>query len=321
MGVKEELDRIPGRRKMDPAQMKIIVTGGAGFIGQHLCFELEQHGHEVVVWDLKLSRWHDLRFPEIVATNFSEHDDADICVHLAAKVGRLFGEDDPMETITDNVGMTALVAQQCGKYGIRMAYASTSEIYGDNGETLCDEIEGPFTLPHNVYGISKGFGEDVCRHYCFEGLTIFRFSMPYGPGLPAGRGRAAIINMLHQAMHGKQMPVHKGAERSWCYVTDTIRATRMILEETEGGTFNVGRDDNPYSMLGVARMACALTGADTDLISEIDPPGMQTVVKRLSTERIRGLGWEPEINLMEGMRRTLEWVESLDENGQVKEAA
>ena len=72
--------------------MKIVVTGGAGFLGSHLSFELEQAGHEVVVLDLQLSRWHDLRYPEIVDTHFDEHADADLCVHLAAKVGRLFGE-------------------------------------------------------------------------------------------------------------------------------------------------------------------------------------------------------------------------------------
>lgn len=295
--------------------MKFILTGGAGFLGSHLAFELEQHGHEVVVLDLQISRWHDLRFPEIVEKMFDEHSDADICVHLAAKVGRLFGEDDPMETITDNVGITALVAQACGLRDIRLAYASTSEVYGDNGEETCDEYNGPFTLAHNVYGISKFFGEDLCEHYAPDNLTIFRFSMPYGPGLPAGRGRAAIINVLHQALHGKRIPIHKGAERSWCYVTDTVRAARMVLESTTGGTFNVGRDDNPISMLDVAHMACDLTGASDKLIQLVDPPGMQTVVKRLATQRIRDLGWAPEVELEEGMTRTLEWVRSLDATG------
>jgi dTDP-glucose 4,6-dehydratase len=298
--------------------VKIIVTGSAGFLGQHLCFELERHGHEIVPLDLKLSRWHDLRFPEIVETQFTEHRDADICVHLAAKVGRLFGEDDPMETITDNVGMTALVAQQCGHYGMRLVYASTSEIYGDQAEALCDEYEGPFSLPHNVYGISKHFGEKICEHYAPDGLTIFRFSMPYGPGLPAGRGRAALINVLHQALHGKKIPVHRGAERSWCYVTDIVRAARLVLEETEGGVFNVGRDDAAISMLEVAKMACLMVGAVGEhLIEIVEPPQMQTVVKRLSTERLRALGWEPQVDLIEGMQRTLEWVHTLDETGAI----
>ena len=297
--------------------MKIIVTGGAGFIGSHLSFELEQVGHEVVVLDLALSRWHDLRYPEIVDTHFDKHADADLCVHLAAKVGRLFGEEDPMETVTDNVGMTALVAQACGIRGIRLAYASTSEVYGDNAETICEEYMGPFTLPHNLYGISKWFGEKVCEHFAPEKLVIFRFSMPYGPGLPAGRGRAAIVNMLHQALHGKRIPVHRGSERSWCYVTDTVRAARLALELDEGGIYNVGRDDAARSMLYVAEYACYLAGADEKLIQEIDAPKMQTVVKRLATERIRSLSWEPEIELEEGMERTLEWVKTLDAQGAV----
>jgi UDP-glucose 4-epimerase len=297
--------------------VKAIVTGGAGFLGSHLCFELEQHGHDVVVLDLKISRFHDLRFPELVDSLFDEHEDADLCVHLAAKVGRLFGEDDPMETVTDNVGMTALVAQACGTRGIRLAYASTSEIYGDNGNNVCDEETGPFSLPHNLYGISKGFGEDVCNHYAKTGLLIFRFSMPYGPGLPAGRGRAAIINMLHQALHGKRIPVHKNAERSWCYITDTVKATRLALEQSEAGVFNIGRDDNPTSMFEVARIACRLTGANSSRIELIEPPRNQTVVKRLSTDRIRALGWEPEVGLEDGMKRTLEWVQTLDNEGAV----
>lgn len=297
--------------------MKFLVTGGSGFLGQHIAHELESHGHEVSVLDLQISRFHDLRFPEIVEALFDQHSDVDICIHLAAKVGRLFGEDNPMETIVDNVGMTALVAQACGKRRIRLAYASTSEVYGDNGTALCDEHAGPFSLPHNVYGISKFFGEDICRHYAPEGLTIFRFSMPYGPGLPAGRGRAAIINMLHQALHGKTIPVHKGAERSWCYVTDTVRAVRMCLTDAEPGVYNVGRDDAAVSMLTVAKIACELTGAHSHLIEIVPAPKMQTVVKRLSTERIRALGWTPEVDLTEGMRRTLAFVETLDETGAI----
>jgi dTDP-glucose 4,6-dehydratase len=297
--------------------VKFIVTGGSGFLGSHICHELELYGHEIVVFDLQLSRFHDLRYPELVSKLFEEHSDADVCIHLAAKVGRLFGEDNPMETITDNVGMTALVAQACGQRQIRMVYASTSEVYGDNGTALCEEYQGPFSLPHNVYGISKFFGEDICLHYAPDDLTILRFSMPYGPGLPAGRGRAAIINMLHQALHGKQIPVHQGAERSWCYVTDTVRAVRLALTQATPGVFNIGRDDAAVSMLTVAKAACALTGAEENLIDEIPAPRMQTVVKRLSTERIRALGWEPEIPLLEGMRRTLSWVEQLDETGAI----
>jgi nucleoside-diphosphate-sugar epimerase len=297
--------------------VNILITGGMGFLGKHITAELIKHRHTVQILDRALDRHHDLRFDPLVVARFDEHPDVDICIHLAAKVGRLFGEDDPMETVTDNIGMTALVARECGKRGIRMVYASTSEIYGDNGATECDEDWGPFTRPHNLYGISKLMGETVCLHYAPDLLTVLRFSMPYGPGLPAGRGRAAIINMLHQALHDQPIPVHQGAERSWCYVGDTARAVRLIIEKTGGGAFNVGRDDEPTSMLNVAHWACELTGASPDLIQTTIPPGNQTVVKRLATSKLRGLGWEPEVGLQEGMRRTLEWVQTLDESGAI----
>lgn len=301
--------------------MKVIVTGSAGFIGRHLTRELESYGYQVVGVD-RAGGGPDLRSSENVESVFDDHADADICVHLAAKVGRLFGEDNPTETIVDNVGMTALVARACGHHKIRMCYASTSEVYGDNGDDLCDEHDGPFSLPHNLYGISKFHGEDVCRHYAPDGLTIFRFSMPYGPGLPAGRGRAAIVNMLWQALHREPIPVHRGAERSWCWIGDTVRAVRSVLELVpDGGVFNVGRDDNPVPMLHVAQLACELTGAPDSLVQLVDAPPNQTVVKRLSTQRLEALGWQPRVPLEEGMAHTLEWVKTLRKDGSVKQEA
>ncbi|GIV03712.1 MAG: epimerase [Fimbriimonadales bacterium] len=290
--------------------MKALVLGGDGFIGSHLVHALEERGHDAIVIDIRRSPNHDLRLEGNVKRIFDEHRDADVCVHLAAKVGRLFGEDNPMETVIDNVGITALVAKQCGKHQMRLAYASTSEVYGDNNETVCDEIAGPFRLPHNLYGISKLFGEDVCRHYAPESLTIWRISMPYGPGLPPGRGRAALPTFIWQAMQGQPISVHRGAERSWCYISDTVAGLIATLEHDSGGVFNVGRDDVPLPLLEVARRACALVGASEELIREVDPPPMQTVVKRLATDRIRALGWTPNIDLDEGMKNVYEWLQA-----------
>jgi dTDP-glucose 4,6-dehydratase len=123
--------------------------------------------------------------------------------------------------------------------------------------------------------------------------------------------------MLHQALHGNSIPVHIGAERSWCYVTDTVRGLRLTLEDAVPGVFNVGRDDAAVPMSYVAELACEITDADPSLIELIPAPEMQTVVKRLSTERLRALGWEPEVDLIEGMQRTLEWVKNLDAKGAV----
>ncbi len=287
--------------------MKALVTGGAGFIGSHLCHELGENGHEAIVMDTRREPLlHDCRDPLNVQRMIAEHE-PDIVVHLAARVGRLFGEDNVAETITDNAGMTATVAQACGMFDVPLAYASTSEIYGDCGETVAYESMVP-RLPHNAYGLSKRWGEEACRLYAPEGLLLLRLSMPYGPGLPWGRGRAALVNFLHQALTRQTIPVHFGAERSWCYVGDTVRAIRMLLERGETGAFNIGRDDNALPLTQVAEMACELAGAELDLIDEIPAPARQTVVKRLATNKLRDLGWQPEIDLEEGMCLTLAWV-------------
>lgn len=294
--------------------MRILVTGSNGFIGSHLIHELQNAGHLVSEMDIALGSDHDARQYANVASKIEEAK-AEVVVHLAAKVGRLFGEDDVMETVLDNAGMTTVVAKACGDLGARVVYASTSEVYGDNGAASCDEFAGPFSLPHNIYGLSKYWGEKACELYAPNGFTALRFSMPYGPGLPAGRGRAAIINLLWQAKYGQEMPVHRGAERSWCWIGDTVRAARLAIERGEG-PFNIGRDDNAVPMQEVAEIACSIAGAEKSLIKVIEPPARQTVVKRLATKRIGRLGWQPTVSLFDGMTRTYEtWVDHLDASG------
>ena len=294
--------------------MKILVTGSSGFIGSHLCRELRSVGHVVTGMDYKEGPGQDASDPRAIR-QLLESSRAEIVVHLAAKVGRLFGEDDVMKTISDNAGMTAVVAQAAGELGVRVVYASTSEIYGDNAVASCDEFKGPFTQPHNIYGVSKLWGEEVCKLYAPDGFTALRFSMPYGPGLPAGRGRAAIINMLWQAKHGMTIPVHIGAERSWCWIGDTVVGARIAIEQGEG-PYNIGRDDDPVLMERIAQLACIIAGGDPDLVEMVAAPSRQTVVKRLSTQRIRSLGWAPQVSLYDGMEETFtSWVRYLDETG------
>lgn len=288
--------------------MRILVTGAAGFIGNHLCNEFHKYGHQLHGADL--THGDDLRRPLTIRGRLDVVK-PDICVHLAAKVGRLFGEDDLGATIEDNATMTANVARACGERGVKLVYASTSEVYGDNAYDFCDEDDGPFSLPHNLYGLSKRWGEEVCRLYAPDNLLIWRISMPYGPGLPAGRGRAALINFLYNARHRLPITVHQGSERSWCWIGDTVRAMRLTIETSQTGAWNLGRDDNSTSMMQVARRACDLTGAPYGLIAEVEPPERQTVVKRLSTLKLKGLGWKPEVELDEGMKRTLDWVDTL----------
>lgn len=303
--------------------MRLLITGAAGFIGTHLTAELEAHGHDVVGIDRPEL---DLLDP-LARTKLADmirDAGVDRVVHLAAKVGRLFGEDDVTRTIMDNVGITATVALACADAGVPLAYASTSEVYGDLGHRVATESDPLVStiLPHNTYGLSKRQGEEYSTLYAPDGLILFRFSMPYGPGHPPGRGRAALTNVLHQALHRQPIPIHIGAERSWCYIEDTVCAVRLVLEasasepERFSGPWNVGRDDNALPMRTVAEMACDMVGAPHDLIQDVPAPGRQTVVKRLSTNRLRrDVRWSPRVELDEGMRRVLDYVRTFDADG------
>lgn len=298
--------------------MKICVTGTAGFIGQWLVRELITAGHEVVGNDmLEGDLVHD-QFDLLdrgVAYAWLERNQPDMCIHLAAQVGRLFGEDDISRTVRWNAEVTSMVANACKILGIRLVYASTSEVYGDQGEALCHE-DSEWKLPHNLYGLSKRWGEEVAQLYAPENLVICRLSMPYGPGMPPGRGRRAMDTFLWQAHHHMPIPVHRGAERSWCWVGDTVRGIRLAAELPTGGVYNIGRDDDPRLLVEIARMACDLADAPYDLITEVDAPRAQTVVKRLATDRVRQLGWKPTVDLEQGMGEVYRWISGYDENGE-----
>lgn len=294
--------------------MRILITGSSGFIGSHLTHELEDAGHVVSGMDIKNDPDEDASDSGNVYTAIGRHN-PDVVVHLARIVDPASGDDDVLETMRDHAGMTAVIAQACGDAGKRFVYASSGEVYGDNGNKTCDEINGPFQ-PNSIHGIGKRLGEAIGMLYAPDGFTALRFSMVYGPGAPAGVGGVSLINMLWQARHGSQILVHRGAERSWCWIGDAVRAARIAIERGVG-PYNIARDDDPLSMWSIAGVACVLTGADSSLVEIVDPPHRQTVVKRLSATRIRQLGWEPTVEIYDGMKTTLEtWVDYLDETGE-----
>ncbi len=279
--------------------MRITVTGAEGFVAKHLIPELEEAGHIVTGFDRRdgdLTKVGDVSY-------LIQRASPDVVIHLAAQVGRQFGDIDVGFTITQNAIMTAHVAKNCALVEARLVYASTSEVYGDQG--IHDVFEdSEMRLPSNLYGLSKRWGEEVANLF-HNNVASVRLAMPYGPGLPAGKGRAAIINFLALAHKGEPIPVHRDSERCWCWVKDTVRGIRMVAESSQVGAFNVGRDDDCCAMETVAHIAKEITDSDST-IELIDAPGNQVLVKRLRTDRLRSLGWKPTIDLEEGMRLTYE---------------
>jgi nucleoside-diphosphate-sugar epimerase len=292
--------------------LRILLTGASGFIGSHLRGELIAHGHHVTATDMVDG---DLSDPETIRQHVETAPD--VVVHLAASPGRVFGEESAVRTIGQNAAIAANVARACAAVGSRLVYASTSEIYGIRGGGMNYEGEpdGYNAIPHNLYGLSKRWGEEVSALYAPAGLQVMRVSMPYGPGLPSGRGRNAMHNFFWWAAHNERLRVHRGAARAWCWIGDTVRGIRAVIERGDRaasvddirrgvGVYNVGRDDNEATMEDIARIACRLVGADPGLIDIVEPGPIVSPVKRLLCGKLWSLGWRPTVDVEAGMAMT-----------------
>jgi dTDP-glucose 4,6-dehydratase len=284
--------------------MKYLVTGAEGFLGSRLVTELERRGHLVYGIDMIDGDLSEVGVFQIILEREAMFDPIDAVIHLAAQPGRVFGENDIERTITLNAKMTTLIAKACGELGVRLIYTSTSEVYGDAEGHELDEVDVP--QPKNLYGLTKLWGEQVCELYAPDDLLIVRPTMPYGPGMEVGYGRAALPTFLSNLSRGMPIEVHAGAKRSWCFITDLIVGFAFAIENCEDHIINVGRDDDLRTMLEVAHRAAEITGADPDLISESTADETITLVKNLSTKRLYDLGFVPIVPLRKGMQRTYE---------------
>ncbi len=251
--------------------MRVLVTGGRGFLGGHVCDALRAAGHQAIA----LGRADgDLAEPGIAARLLDEHRPQAV-VHLAAVM-----PDDAR--LAQNAPMTALVAQACAERGVRLVHGSTTSVYGD---------ETP-------YADSKRASEEAAGD-----ATILRFAFPYGPG----QRRGAIPTMLKQARAREPIVVYRGWERSFCFAGDAARAVVLLLERR--GAWDLGRNDDPRTLEEVARLACRVSGAPESLIELVEPPaGPAPVLEKLDVEPLRALGWEPEVEFEDGLRRTLDWL-------------
>lgn len=277
--------------------MRILLTGGAGYLGSRLSVELAVRGHVAHGVD-RLDG--DLAESD-VAWELIEHSQADVVVHLAAQPGRVFGERDPEHTLRSNVLTTIKVARACAAAGSALCYVSTSEVYGtacDGGQIVNERT--PLGEPRNLYAATKAWGEQAARLYAPLNLSIVRPSMPYGPGMEVGEGRSALPSMIASFLRGEPYEVHNCTKRSWCYVDDLIRGMADVIERG-AGVYNVGRDDDLRSMAKVARIVCDTLMVDKDLLRIVEPDHTITRVKDISMTKLRRLGWEPNVDLPEGI--------------------
>jgi nucleoside-diphosphate-sugar epimerase len=279
--------------------MKVLVTGASGFVGRALVEELR---HADAAYEVHpLGRQDGDLSHAGVADGAVAEVPPDVIVHGAARIGVVRCEDKPELAVRSNVLATALLARAAAASGARLVYLSTSDVYGS--AAVADEETPP--APESLYALTKLWGEQAAALYAPERLAVLRLANPYGPGVDAGQTKGAVPTMLRQADAREPIPVFRGEARAFCWIGDVVRAIRLVLEAGAEGTLNVGADGEPVALVDVARVACELTGAPHDLIEEVDPPPGR-VMTRVATERIRALGWRPEIPLDEGMRQLLD---------------
>jgi nucleoside-diphosphate-sugar epimerase len=294
----------------------ILVTGGLGVIGSRMVPLLREHGNDVKVLDNRILRLRDYIRADICSMVETERAfkewQVDYVFHLAGEVGRENGELFARRAVDINVSGTLNLIQLCREYGSRLIYASTSEAYGDVGETVMHENLVPGKLT-NCYALSKFQAEQYIRHFVENydlQAHIFRIFMCYGPGEYPSYYRSAISRFVYNAIHDRPIYVHQSTVRSWCYVDDIVEGWQAVTQHFKPGIpelYNLGRHD-PLPMAEVARLVCELSGKSEDLIRYIEMPKFVTRTKLASFEKARQhLEFESKVPLEVGLERTIEW--------------
>lgn len=308
--------------------MKVLVTGGAGFIGSHLCRYLLQKKHEVVcldnfftgkgmnIADLKKdSKFrvipHDITTPIIVQEHF------DRIYNLACPASPVHYQFDPIETIKANTIGVVNILEFAKLNGARILQASTSEIYGDplehpQKETYRGNVNtlGPRACYDEGKRVAETLFMDYHRTYKIP-VRIARIFNTYGPSMDKDDGRV-VSNFIMQALNNQPITIYGTGKqtRSFCYVADLVEGLYRLMESDNIGPINLG-NPGEFTMLELAEKVIKLTGSKSKIeykeLPEDDPQQRKpniTLAKEI-------LKWSPKVQLDEGLKKTInyfKWV-------------
>jgi dTDP-glucose 4,6-dehydratase len=306
---------------------RAVVTGGAGFLGAHLCRTLLDRDFEVLAIDNLITGRPENLDPCInepgfelmlhdVSTTIAVDGPVDAVLHFASPASPRDYLDHPIQTLkVGSLGTHNTLGLAKAKEA-RYLLASTSEIYGDplvhpQPETYWGNVNP--VGPRGVYDEAKRFGEAIAmayHHVHGVDVKIARIFNVYGPYLRSHDGRV-VSTFMSQAIDGKPLTVYgDGTQtRSLCYVEDEVRGLLALLDSEHSGPMNIGSDQE-LTVLDLAQVILEVTGSESEIAFEpamADDPARRRPDLTLARSV---LGWSPEIPLREGLVRTLPWFES-----------
>lgn len=303
--------------------MKILVTGGAGFIGAHIVEALIETGNEVTIMD-NFSSGNKRNLSSISAVNnlnILRHDVVDKIAlpgfdqiyHLACLASPVFYQKNPIETALSNSVGTYNLLVQSKEHKTKILFASTSEVYGNPLQHPQQENYWGNVNPNGIrscYDESKRFGEslimDFHRKYGVE-TRIARIFNTYGPKMNLNDGRV-IPNFIPQALKNHPITVYGDGKqtRSFCYVSDTIQGLVRLMNSEFFEPVNIG-NPNEITIMELTEKIKELTDSKSEIVfkqlPEDDPVRRCPDISRAK----QVLSWEPRVSLEEGLKRTIDW--------------
>ncbi|MSR77319.1 MAG: NAD-dependent epimerase/dehydratase family protein [Candidatus Omnitrophica bacterium] len=315
---------------------RVLVTGGAGFIGSHLVDYLLKRGDTVTCLDnlttgSRVNIEHHAKNKQFKVVEGSILNEslveqavleADLIFHLAAAVGVRHIVQNPLESIIVNVEGTACVLRYAHKYKKKIVLASSSEVYGKSNAVPYredgDRLLGSTTINRWSYAASKAIDEHMALNYASQGLpvVILRFFNTYGPRINEQAYGTVIAQFIRQAFLNDPMTVHGSGYQVRCftYVEDTVAGvvSSSEIKEAEGQIFNLG-NPRPWTVVDLAQLVKKITRSKSEIshvpykdyygLSYEDTPIRIPDI----TKAHQILDFNPEIHLEEGLRRTINW--------------
>ncbi len=309
------------------SQKRILVAGGAGFLGSHLCRYLVNKGEEVLCID-NLCTGRAANIKDLLKRQnfrFVQHDiiaplkikgRLDQIYDMASRASPPNYQSEPVHTMLTNAIGTNNLLRLAMEKKARFFFASTSEVYGDPEEHPQKESYWGHVNPIGVrscYDESKRFGEALCMAYMRRhgvDIRIVRIFNTYGPYMQKDDGRV-VTNLINQALKGEDMTIYGDGKqtRSFCYVEDEIEGIYLLMNSKITGPVNIG-NPKEFTMLELAKLIKKLTGTNSRLVyrplPSDDPLQRRPDISLAKKE----LGWEPKIPLKEGIARTIEFFRS-----------